>query len=1065
MSNRDVNKRTGLIASLICIIIFSFASPVLATWPMFRHDAQNSGQLTIPTTSTPNTPLNKYQEVWSKSVVNEIIGLPVSDNNNDIYYVEKAANSDTAVLIKRDYNTGEQLWAKSFNSQSTTNLFSAGHAPLILGDCVYVIGTSIEDLNDTQTPFISLYAFNISDGTQQSFNATDGTRMTIPIGINYGATGYVGEVEFTQYYSPLMGITTNHGKHTLIIQQQLTASLGQLTYSIGGLTAIEHNTTTASIDGWGKVSTSESAPIIFNNQYVITGDNYGSIKVFDLDGNEVVSDHSFNSSIKYLLADSENIYVFFADGYSCYKFFTETNGIRLELQTLGNGSTKNSSVLPSTYPTLNDNKIIYQQSISVPGGTNILNTLSMDTSATNSSIATISYRSSYAPSVVDNQQNSFGSVDKTIGSYDQSLHELCTQEIISFKDNSDNIKYVIPTNNALILSGSNTIVRLSGARDINLAPSAEAGTNQTTIEGSTVQLDGSQSTDAERDYPLTYLWTGSNGITISNTTAESPIFVAPEISEISVYSFTLQVTDSYGAASIDTVEVTVIPRAETPPATPILAKDASITVNEDSSVAINLESLITNPDDRKITITIARNAKKGVLSQSENIVTYQPENNYFGEDSFYYQVADNSHNLLTAEVSVTIIPINDPPTTKDGTASTNQNTPVTIALNSDDVDSTVLSYSISEQPLHGTLILGTNEAIYTPNTDYSGSDNFSYYATDGSQTNGTSFPAIVSISVCAVDDENPIASLSVYGNQTNGWYTGTAAVLIEAEDDTAIAEINYSIDGSPVKVAGNGNTFLQTAFNLSSNGNHTILYQAIDNAGNCSINYSANLQIDAAAPTIDNIQMTATASTLSITNGETVDSGILASEIQNISARIYDNEGGSGIVPANLEVKINGSIINSNKINCSASPTTQGVAAYTVSCSSADQLLTGNNQIEIEATDLAGNKTNQSFTLKTASLISSGYCYPNPWDPNTTSLKFAFSVSQTTQAKIYIIDEAYQPVKTINREVSAGNVLVEWDGINDFGSLVNNGLYLYRVIDAANQQTIVKGKLVVIRSR
>ncbi len=1077
MSNRDAKRITGIILPLICIIIVSISTPVFATWNMFRHDAQNSGQLTIPSTSTPNTPLNKYQEVWSIDTTNNsIMGSPVQDNNNNIYYVEKAANSETATLVKRDYNTGEQLWSKSFESQSTTNLFSEGYAPLILGDCIYVLGTSIVDNNNELTPFISIYSFSTTDGTQLSFNTTDGSQTTvIPIGINYNATGYVGEVGFTQYYSPLMGRTNNHGKNTLFIQQQLSASLGQLTYSIGGLTAIEHNTTTTSLDGWGKVSTSESAPIIFNNQYVITGDNYGSIKVFDLDGNQMGADNSFTSGINYLLADSEYIYVFYDDGFAYYSVVNQSNTkvaendqIKLVLQTLSDGSTKNHSVIPSTYPVLNGNKIICQQTSNLPGSTSILSNYTINTFTADVDQVTKQYHSSYTPSVADSEQNSFTATDKTLASYDKELQELCSQEISCFLENSDNIIFIIPTNGALILSGSNTLVRVSGSRDLNQAPSAEAGTNQTTGEGSTVQLDGSQSTDPERDYPLTYLWSASNGITLSNSTAESPTFVAPEISEITAYSFTLQVTDSYGATSIDTVEVTVIPRAESSQATPILAEDAAITVNEDSSVAINLESLITNPDNRRITITIAHDAKKGSLSQSENIVTYQPENNYFGEDSFYYQVADNLHNLITAEVSVTIIPVNDPPTAKDGTASTNQNTPVTIALNGDDVDSTVLSYSISEQPLHGILTMGTNEVIYSPNSDYSGSDVFSYMAVDGNQTNGSSAPAIIAISinaVAAVDNDNPIASLSAIGNQTNSWYTGTAAILIEAEDDTAIAAIDYSIDGISTSVAGNGNKSLQTAFNLSSNGSHTILFRAIDIAGNRSTNYSANIQIDTAAPTIDNIQINANSSTISTANGEMVDSGILASAIQNITARIYDNMGGSGLVPANLEVKINGSRINSNKINCTAFSNTQGVAAYNVSCSSTDQLLTGNNQIEIEATDLAGNTTNQSFTLKTASLISSGYCYPNPWDPNITSLKFAFSISQTTQAKIYIFDEAYQPVKTINREVSAGNVLVEWDGINDFGSLVNNGLYLYRVIDAANQQTIVKGKLVVIRSK
>ncbi len=86
---------------------------------------------------------------------------------------------------------------------------------------------------------------------------------------------------------------------------------------------------------------------------------------------------------------------------------------------------------------------------------------------------------------------------------------------------------------------------------INQAPLANAGPDQVVNTNSTVQLDGSASSDPDNNLPLSYYWvqTGGISVTLSDAYVVSPTFTAPGIE--TVLSFSLSVTDSLGLPSIE----------------------------------------------------------------------------------------------------------------------------------------------------------------------------------------------------------------------------------------------------------------------------------------------------------------------------------------------------------------------------------------------------------------------------------------------------------------------------------------------------------------------------------
>ena len=117
-------------------------------------------------------------------------------------------------------------------------------------------------------------------------------------------------------------------------------------------------------------------------------------------------------------------------------------------------------------------------------------------------------------------------------------------------------------------------------------------------------------------------------------------------------------------------------------------------------------------------------------------------------DSSDFSLTDAGEDSATADTGTfTITPINDPPVAVDDTVSTVVNTQVGIDVldNDSDVDGESISSESFTNPSNGTLLdNGRGTLDYTPNTNFTGNDSFTYTITDG---NGGSDTATVNITV------------------------------------------------------------------------------------------------------------------------------------------------------------------------------------------------------------------------------------------------------------------------------------------------------------------------------
>ena len=208
---------------------------------------------------------------------------------------------------------------------------------------------------------------------------------------------------------------------------------------------------------------------------------------------------------------------------------------------------------------------------------------------------------------------------------------------------------------------------------------------------------------------------------------------------IGVYFVTYNVSDSSGnAASSVTRSVEVVaPEVVT----------YTITASAGSNGSISPSGLVTVTEDNDQAFTITANGGFEV----ENVLV---DGVSAGAVTSYSFSAVSVNHEISASFKSTgggggggEEPENSAPVASPGTLSVTANTSGTVTLVATDADSDPIAYSISSLPSSGTVSLSNNLATYTPNSGFTGSDQFSFVASDGT---ATSSPAVISIMVNAV---------------------------------------------------------------------------------------------------------------------------------------------------------------------------------------------------------------------------------------------------------------------------------------------------------------------------
>jgi Bacterial Ig domain/Bacterial cadherin-like domain len=232
--------------------------------------------------------------------------------------------------------------------------------------------------------------------------------------------------------------------------------------------------------------------------------------------------------------------------------------------------------------------------------------------------------------------------------------------------------------------------------------------------------------------------------------------------------------------STATVSVTVTCVDDSPSA----VSDSATVVEDAAAGAIDVLANDTDPDGGPMTIASASDPARGTVAVSGagTGVTYQPDPNFCGPDSFTYTLNGGS----TATVSVSVTCVDDPPTAVNDSRTVPEDsaaTPMDVLANDTDSDGGPMTIASASDPANGTVVVtgGGTGLTYQPDPNYCNNppgttpDTFMYTLTGGST-------ATVSVSVTCVNDA-PTADDETFDGANGA--IGNTSLVVNAPGDGA----------------------------------------------------------------------------------------------------------------------------------------------------------------------------------------------------------------------------------------------------------------------------------------
>ena len=266
---------------------------------------------------------------------------------------------------------------------------------------------------------------------------------------------------------------------------------------------------------------------------------------------------------------------------------------------------------------------------------------------------------------------------------------------------------------------------------------------------------------------------------------------------------------------------------------PPVAANGTLATDEDTPATGTLQA--SDPDGNALTYSLVDTSGSHGTVTITNLATgaylYTPDANYNGSASFTFQASDGSLTSNVATITITVNPVNDPPSAQDGSFTVDEDTLLHGQVSATDVDGDPLTYSVASgnRPAHAAAFAmqANGTFAYLSSLNYNGSDQFTYTVSDG---NGGTATATVTITINPVNDapyvafDPPQAETTPEDTPLNGqiqyFDVEGDAVTIMLKSGPANGQVTVNTDGS----------FVYTP-NLNFNGVDTFLITATDALG------------------------------------------------------------------------------------------------------------------------------------------------------------------------------------------------------------------------------------------
>lgn len=384
-------------------------------------------------------------------------------------------------------------------------------------------------------------------------------------------------------------------------------------------------------------------------------------------------------------------------------------------------------------------------------------------------------------------------------------------------------------------------------------------------------------TDVDIDtLTVTAVTQGANGA-VAITNAGANVSYTPNANFFGGDSFTYTVGDGNGGFDTATVSVSVTPVPDAP-----VANDDNAALFEDSGAnVINVLANDVDADGDTLVVFSVTQGANGTVANNGTSVSYTPNPDFFGNDSFTYTISDGNGGFDSATVNVAVANINDTPVANNDNYNMNQDTTLNVfapgVLTNDtdaDGDTLTATYVAGNGPNHGMLTLNPDGSFsYTPDAGFTGLDTFNYVANDGSvdsnvatvtiTINDTQAPAVNASAVIGMlwppNHDLVNVGLSVTATDNDGMIPTIAVAVFSDEDDHLPAGGGMSPDAKDIapttlrlraerEGGGDGRVYIIRIIATDASNNQSVTYVTVvvpANQSKAAIN-SVNAQAAAA---------------------------------------------------------------------------------------------------------------------------------------------------------------------------------------------------------------------------
>ena len=289
--------------------------------------------------------------------------------------------------------------------------------------------------------------------------------------------------------------------------------------------------------------------------------------------------------------------------------------------------------------------------------------------------------------------------------------------------------------------------------------------------------------------------------------------------ETTTDSFTYHAFDGSLSSNVATVSITITPVNDPPTAD----NDGPYSVNEGATLSVPAATGVLNGDTDPEGTTLTAVLDSGPAHASSFTLNADGSFSYTHDgsetpltDSFTYHAFDGSASSNIATVSITITPVNDPPTAdNDGPYSVDEGAALTVpaatgVLNGDtDPDSGSLTAVLNVGPAHASsfTLNADGSFSYTHDGSETTTDSFTYHAFDGAANSNV---ATVTITVNPVNDA-PTAD-------NDGPYSVNEGATLTVPAATGVLNGDNDVDSGSLTAVLNVGPAHASSFSLNADG-------------------------------------------------------------------------------------------------------------------------------------------------------------------------------------------------------------------------------------------------------